>query len=143
MANNSKKWKVDEEVYLRFLGDATVGDAESWTRTITINRQNECDIPPCILRDKSSLWDYMDYDDISKSKSYNLKKLSYTDERRMEFVADLWEYILKWLKENHNITISAHNLGCEEGYGQSFRRMPQMWIQPDFLIIEQSGGMDV
>jgi len=142
MANNSKKWNVDEEVYLRFLGDVTVGDSESWTRTIVIHRGNEDDIPPSILHSKSPLWDYMDYDDIERM-SYNIDGFTKTDERRCEFVADLWEYILKWLKENHNITISAHNLGCEEGYGQSFRRMPQMWIQPDFLIIEQSGGMDV
>jgi len=135
MANNSKKWKVDEEVYLRFSGDSTVGDAESWVRTIIVYRRND-DIPPCILKDKCNLWEYLDNDTIGGFPIAEPKQ-------RCEFVADLWEYILKWLKENHNITISAHNLGCEEGYGQSFRRMPQMWIQPDFLIIEQSGGMDV
>jgi hypothetical protein len=75
--------------------------------------------------------------------SHKCENFTKAEEKRYEFVAELWEYILTWLKENHNITISAYNLGIEEGYGQNFRRMPTMWIQPNFLIIEQCGGMDI
>jgi hypothetical protein len=141
MANNSKKWQVNEEVYLRFLGDVTVGDAESWTRTVIIRRDNSKDIPPVILKDSCLSWNYLDYDIIEKISYKNT--FTRAEEKRYYFVAELWEYILSWLNKEHNISITAKNLGCEEGYGQGFRRMPQMWIEPDFLIIEQDGGMDI
>lgn len=142
MANDSKKWKVNQDIDLRFMGDVTVGDGESWTRTVIIQRKNTADIPPAILRDSCLLWNYID-NDVIERMSYKSDNFTKSDEKRYEFVAELWGYTLSWLKTCHGISFYAKNLGIEEGYGQAFARMPQMWIQPNFIIIEQQGGMDV
>ncbi len=96
-----------------YLGVISTGDAESWKKNYIIRRNND-DLPKAWIGFIHSL------DDDIISNGFQ-------------------GYIYQYLKENHGLSFCIRD--CEPG--GHFVREPFMYIERNFVIITQVGGMDI
>lgn len=119
-----KKSELTEEAFERkeqeegkdvtYLGNTLTGDSESWKRTYILWRRNN-DIPKAWIGHIHT--------------SYREDYLSYGFQL----------YIYNYLKRKHNLSFYVRD--CEPG--GCFIRYPFMWIENNFIIVMQEGGMDI
>jgi hypothetical protein len=122
MSKRIKRGKLDRNNYIQFRGNSTIysNDGSSWCKTVTVRRDND-DCPRRLI-----------------GYCYRTEGIEEID-RDNEFISDLQDYILNWLKDSHDCCFYIEDYGP----GQRFNREPQFWLEKNYIIINQHGGMDI